>query len=128
VDARVGSLADREISIGDYVLMGGELPALVLLEAVSRHLPGVLGNASSATDESFSAGLLEAPHFTRPAEYRGMKVPDVLLSGDHAEVEKWRRREAIRRTAARRLDLLQQATLSDDDRAMLDTLRHGAAA
>ena len=119
VDDRVGAVVDREVSIGDYVLMGGELPAMVLLEAVARHLPGVLGNASSATDESFTAGLLEAPHYTRPAEFRGLKVPDVLLSGDHAAVDRWRRHEALKRTLARRPDLLPRAPLSDDDRAAL---------
>ena len=128
VDARVESIVDRQVSIGDYVLMGGELPALVLLEAVARHLPGVLGNASSVTDESFAAGLLEAPHYTRPAEFRGMKVPDVLMSGDHAAIDRWRRREAIRRTLSRRTDLLQRARLTADDQAVLDDLRHGAAA
>lgn len=99
---------DEEISIGDYVLAGGELPAMVLMEAISRLVPGVLGDEHSLVDESFSNNLLEYPHFTRPREYRGMKVPDVLLSGNHKEIEKWRRKESLKRTKKRRPDLLEQ--------------------
>jgi tRNA (guanine37-N1)-methyltransferase len=105
VDERVSELADEEISIGDYVLAGGELPALVIVEAVARLIPGVLGNPESLATESHSSGLLEHPQYTRPAEYRGMRVPDVLLSGDHGAVARWRMREARRLTAERRPDL-----------------------
>ena len=100
-------LADDELSIGDYVLTNGALPAMVIIDAVTRLLPGVLGDDESAADESFSRGLLEYPQYTRPAEYRGLKVPDVLVSGHHAEIEKWRRDQARQRTQAQRPDLLQ---------------------
>jgi len=109
VDERVrAALVDDEISIGDYVLTNGNLPAMVLIDAVTRLLPGALGDEASAHDESFSQGLLEYPQYTRPAEFRGMKVPDVLLSGHHAEIEKWRREQARLRTAERRRDLLKE--------------------
>ncbi len=108
VDERVVEhLVDEELSIGDYVLAGGELPALVVIEAVSRLIPGVVGNAESLAAESHVAGLLEYPQYTRPAEYRGLRVPDVLLSGDHGAVERWRREQAEALTRARRPDLLQ---------------------
>jgi len=100
---------DREISIGDYVLSGGELPAAVLVDAIVRLLPGALGSAESALDESHTDGLLEYPHYTRPAEFRGWRVPDVLLSGHHGEVERWRRQQALDRTKRRRPDLLEKA-------------------
>jgi tRNA (guanine37-N1)-methyltransferase len=107
IDERVASgLATDEISIGDYVLAGGESAALVVVEAMSRLLAGVVGEPASLLEESFSTGLLDYPHFTRPAEFRGMQVPDVLLSGDHAAIERWRREQAIERTKARRPDLL----------------------
>jgi tRNA (guanine37-N1)-methyltransferase len=107
VDERaVESLVDMELSIGDYVLTNGGLPTMVVIDAVTRLIPGVLGDEESALDESFSQGLLEYPHYTRPAEYRGMKVPEILLSGHHAEVQKWRAEQARRRTAQRRPDLL----------------------
>jgi tRNA (guanine37-N1)-methyltransferase len=99
------ALADDELSIGDFVLTNGALPAMVVVDAVTRLLPGVLGDDESARDESFSDGMLEYPHYTRPAEFRGMKVPDVLLSGNHAEIERWRRERAQQRTATRRPDL-----------------------
>src|SRR5271169_3118568 len=102
------TLADDELSIGDYVLTNGALPAMVLIDAVTRLLPGALGDDQSPVDESFSQGLLEYPHYTRPAEFRGMKVPPVLLSGNHAEIEKWRREQARLRTQARRPDLLDE--------------------
>jgi tRNA (guanine37-N1)-methyltransferase len=105
IDERVRSLVDQEISIGDYVLSGGELAAMVLIEAVGRQVPGVLGNPQSLDEESFAAGLLEYPHYTRPEEFRGMRVPDVLLSGDHRKIREWRAAEARRRTARRRPDL-----------------------
>jgi len=101
------SLADDELSIGDYVLTNGALPAMVVIDAVTRLLPGVLGDDESSRDESFSAGLLEYPQYTRPAEFRGMKVPDVLISGNHAEIEKWRREQAKERTKKQRPDLLK---------------------
>jgi tRNA (guanine37-N1)-methyltransferase len=99
------ALADDELSIGDFVLTNGALPAMVVIDAVTRLLPGVLGDDESSADESFSQGLLEYPHYTRPAEFRGMKVPEVLLSGNHAEIERWRKEQARLRTAARRPDL-----------------------
>ena len=107
-DERVRTmLADDELSIGDYVLTNGALPAMVVIDAVTRLLPGVLGDDASSSDESFSAGLLEYPQYTRPAEFRGAKVPDVLLSGNHAEIEKWRREQATLKTQTRRPDLLK---------------------
>ncbi len=120
VDQRVGDhLVDGELSVGDFVLAGGELAALVVIETVARLLPDVLGNEESALDESFSGGLIEYPQYTRPAEFRGWEVPEVLRSGDPAAVAAWRRREALVRTAARRPDLLdrlvREFALSDDD-------------
>jgi tRNA (guanine37-N1)-methyltransferase len=110
VDERVcQTLVDDELSIGDYVLTNGGLPAMVMIDAVARLLPGALGAEESAQDESFSHGLLEYPHYTRPAEYRGMTVPEVLLSGHHAEIEEWRADQAKRRTAERRPDLLDES-------------------
>jgi tRNA (guanine37-N1)-methyltransferase len=109
VDQRVADhLADEEISIGNYVLTGGELPALVLIDAVARFLPGVLGDPAAPHNDSFSKGILEAPHYTRPREFRGWAVPDVLLSGDHGAIAAWRRAEGERRTASRRPDLLRK--------------------
>jgi tRNA (guanine37-N1)-methyltransferase len=122
VDERVRAFVDEELSIGDVVLSGGEVAALVVIDAVSRLVPGVLGNAASAAVESFSGGLLEYPQYTRPPEFRGARVPDVLLSGDHGAVERWRRQEALRRTHERRPDLLANAELSADDRAFLASL------
>jgi tRNA (guanine37-N1)-methyltransferase len=105
IDERVRSLVDQEISIGDYVLSGGELPAMVVIEAVGRLLPGVLGNPDSLAEESFTSGGLEYPQYTRPEDFRGMRVPEVLLSGDHGKVREWRTAEAKKRTARRRPDL-----------------------
>jgi tRNA (guanine37-N1)-methyltransferase len=123
VDERVRlHLANREISIGDFILTGGELPAMMIVDAVARLIPGVLGNADSAVFDSFSTGLLEYPHYTRPSEYRGWGVPDVLLSGNHREIEHWRRREALRRTWERRPDLLETADLGQEDRRFLEEL------
>jgi tRNA (guanine37-N1)-methyltransferase len=123
VDERVRQfLTTDEISIGDYVLTGGELPALVLIDAITRLLPGVLGDPGATLDDSHAGGLLEYPHYTRPAEFRGYAVPDVLLSGHHAQITRWRRREALRRTWERRPDLLNYADLSPEDRAFLETL------
>ena len=121
IDERARSLADIEVSIGDYVLTGGELPALVLIDTVVRLLPGVIQEASHEGD-SFATGLLEHPQYTRPDAFRGRAVPAVLRSGNHGEVERWRRREALRRTLERRPDLLDTATLTDEDRAVLDEL------
>jgi tRNA (guanine37-N1)-methyltransferase len=122
IDERARALADREVSIGDYVLTGGELPALVLIDAVVRLLPGVIEAESSAGD-SFASGLLEHPQYTRPEEFDGQEVPAILRSGNHGEVDRWRRRESLRRTLQRRPDLLQSAPLTDADRAELDRLR-----
>lgn len=108
VDERVMTCIDEEISIGDYVLTGGELPAMVLVDCLSRFVPGVLGSSESAEDESFSEGLLEYPQYTRPADFRGMQVPEILLSGHHANIMKWRRRQAIEKTEAQRPDLLEK--------------------
>jgi len=124
VDDRVRqALATEELSIGDYVLSGGELPALVVVDAVVRLLPGAVGDGQSVEADSFSRGLLDYPHFTRPAEFRGWRVPDVLLSGNHAEIRRWRKREALARTLALRPDLLPDAELDDEARDMLRALR-----
>ena len=124
IDERVRELvATEELSIGDYVLSGGELAALVVVDAVSRLIPGVVGDEQSVEEDSFARGLLDHPHYTRPAEYAGLTVPDVLLSGHHAEVRRWRRKAALARTLARRPDLLQSAALDDGDRALLDEIR-----
>jgi tRNA (guanine37-N1)-methyltransferase len=106
------SLADLELSIGDFVLTGGEIPAMVVIDAVARQLPGVLGDDESADDESFADGLLEYPQYTRPAEYRGMEVPAILRSGDHARIAEWRRAQSIARTARVRPDLMACASLT----------------
>lgn len=120
VDQRViDRCCDGELSIGDYVLAGGEVAAMVVLEAVARLVPGVMGNDASATEESFSTGLLEYPHYTRPAEFRGVEVPEVLRSGDHARIERWRHAMTLRKTAERRPDLLVRRALTDDDERVL---------
>jgi tRNA (guanine37-N1)-methyltransferase len=135
VDERVAAhLATLELSIGDYVLTGGELAAAVVVDAVTRLLPEALGHERSAVDESFSAsptaritagGILDCPHFTRPADFRGHKVPEILLSGHHEEVQRWRRRQALEKTRRNRPDLLERATLSEEDRALLEELGRG---
>lgn len=122
-DERVYALADRCVSLGDYVLTGGELAAMVVTDAVCRLLPGALGDENSAVEESFSEGLLEFPQYTRPASYRGMEVPDVLLSGNHAAIAAWRRRAAIEKTALLRPDMLDDAQLTDEERAHADAIR-----
>jgi tRNA (guanine37-N1)-methyltransferase len=124
VDERVRShLVDREISIGDFILTGGELSAMVIIDAVARLIPGVLGNSDSASYDSFSAGLLEYPHYTRPGSYRGWQVPEVLLSGNHREIESWRRKESLIRTYLRRPDLLGKIELSDEDIKTLEDIK-----
>lgn len=141
VDERVATaLATDEISIGDYVLAGGELAAAVVMEAVVRLLPGVLGNEDSSRQDSFSetdgsgdgftsvGGLLDCPHYTRPPEFRGLRVPEVLLSGDHGAIRRWRRREAVTRTWLRRPDLLEQAALDQEDRKVVGDLKERATA
>ena len=123
VDERVRiGLRPEEISIGDYVLSGGELAALVIIEAATRLIPGAVGDAASVLEESFQ-GLLDYPHYTRPAEYRGMRVPEVLLSGNHEASRRWRRKEALRNTWKRRPDLLEQARLTEEDRALLEEIQ-----
>jgi tRNA (guanine37-N1)-methyltransferase len=123
VDERVRAhLATEEISIGDYVVSGGELPALVIVDAVARLVPGVVGDETSVARDTFAGGLLDFPQFTRPAEFRGLAVPPVLLSGHHAEIAQWRRREALRRTLERRPELLTEAALTEADRAVLEEL------
>jgi tRNA (guanine37-N1)-methyltransferase len=126
VDERVtAGLADEAISIGDYVLTGGELPALVLTDAVTRLLPGALGGEDAAARESFAGGLLEPPQYTRPEEFRGARVPAVLLSGDHARIARWRRTQALWLTWRRRPDLLAQAGLDEDDRRWIERFERG---
>ena len=124
VDERVRVyLVDKEISVGDFVLTGGELSAMVVVDAVSRLVPGVLGNYESASFDSFSTGLLEYPHYTRPAHYRDWQVPEVLLSGHHREIEAWRRKESLKRTYLRRPDLLEKIKLSEEDRKILEEIK-----
>jgi tRNA (guanine37-N1)-methyltransferase len=124
IDERVTScLADDELSIGDYVLTGGELPALVIIDAVSRLIPGVLGDSRSSEEDSFTCGLLDYPHYTRPESFRGRSVPEVLLSGNHREIEKWRKRESLRITANRRPGLLKQYCLSPEDMILLEQIK-----
>jgi tRNA (guanine37-N1)-methyltransferase len=123
MDERVHThLAQREISIGDYVLTGGELPALVVIDAVARLIPGVLGGEGAAETESFVTGLLEYPHYTRPAAYRGWAVPEILLSGHHEAIRIWRREQSLRRTRERRPDLLETAPLTAEDRRLLERI------
>ena len=128
-DERIRGYVDEEISLGDFVLLGGEIPALAVIEAVVRLLPGVLGNESSAVDESHTSGLLEYPQYTRPAEFRGEGIPPILLSGHHAKIAAWRQREAVRRTLERRPELLARPDVGDTIRAIADELRvEGAGA
>ena len=126
VDERVREMfIDEEVSIGDYVLTGGELAAMVMIDAVSRLLPGVLGSDQSAEDDTFTNALLEYPQYTRPFDFRGSSVPEILLSGNHAAVSLWRRKEALRRTAVRRPDLLAKAKLTREDEELLEGIRQG---
>ena len=120
LDERIrGHLVTDEISIGDYVLTGGELPALILIDAVTRLIPGALGDPDGAVDDSHATGLLEYPHYTRPPDFRGWKVPEILLSGDHAKVDQWRREQSLLRTLARRPDLLDKLDLTEKERIFL---------
>jgi tRNA (guanine37-N1)-methyltransferase len=122
VDDRVRHFIDGEISIGDYVLTGGEIPALVVVDAVTRLIPGVLGGEGAVEEESFQTGLLEYPHYTRPRDFEGLSAPEVLLGGDHARIARWRREQALRRTAALRPDLLATAPLGPEDQEFLAKL------
>ncbi|OPY70938.1 MAG: tRNA (guanine-N(1)-)-methyltransferase [Syntrophorhabdaceae bacterium PtaU1.Bin034] len=119
VDERILSLVDDEISIGDYVLSGGEAAALVVIDAISRLIPGVVGNDASPVDESFKDGLLEYPQYTRPREFIGMEVPEVLLSGNHEEIRKWRRKESLKRTILRRPDLMERFQPNEEDKKLM---------
>lgn len=124
IDERIReNLVTDEISVGDYVLTGGEIPALLVIDAVSRLLPNVLGDPTGAEDDSHAIGLLEYPHYTRPPEFRGNKVPDVLLSGDHAKIDKWRREQALERTFIKRPDMLETANLSEEDKKFIEKLK-----
>jgi tRNA (guanine37-N1)-methyltransferase len=124
IDERIREqLVTDEISIGDYVLTGGELPALILIDAISRFLPDVLGDPTGAQDDSHAMGLLEYPHYTRPPEFRGWKIPEVLLSGAHAKIDKWRREQALLRTFKRRPDMLEKAELTKEDRKFIENLK-----
>lgn len=125
-DERIRSLVDVEYSLGDFVLTGGELAAMVMIDAIARLVPGVLGSEGSAAGDSFSDGLLEYPQYTRPAEFEGMRVPDVLLSGNHGEIARWRRRQQLERTARRRPDLLDTAPLSAGERRQVNELLNAA--
>lgn len=123
IDERVQELVvTHEVSIGDYVLTGGELAVMVMIDAIARHLPGVLGEAGAADDDSHATGLLEYPHYTRPPDFRGLRVPEVLVNGNHRDIDRWRRLESIRRTWLRRPDLLLTATLSEKEKYMLADL------
>ena len=123
VDGRVRDhLATEALSIGDFVVSGGELPALIIVDAVARLVPGVVGDESNVAADSFASGLLDFPQYTRPAEFEGLGVPPVLLSGHHAEIRRWRRREALRRTLEQRPELLESAGLSDEDREMVSEI------
>ncbi len=122
VDDRVQACIDEEISLGDYVLTGGEIPALAVVDAVTRLLPGVLGDAESVQEESFQEGLLEYPHYTRPRVFGGQEVPEILLSGDHGQIARWRRRQALRRTWERRPELLAEARLTPEEAAYVESL------
>ena len=124
IDERIRQhLVTDEISIGDYVLTGGELPALILIDAISRLLPGVLGDPDGAMDDSHASGLLEYPHYTRPPEFRGWGIPEILLSGDHGKVAKWRREQSLLRTLQKRPDLLESASLSEADKKMIESIK-----
>ncbi|MDP3044459.1 MAG: tRNA (guanosine(37)-N1)-methyltransferase TrmD [Bacillota bacterium] len=126
MDERVRPLVDLEVSIGDYVLTGGELPAMVVVDAVSRLIPGVLGEPDAAEDDSFAGGLLEYPQYTKPREYRNLPVPEILLSGHHAQINRWRREEALIRTLVRRPDLLAEGLTEEDRRTLREIARRAS--
>ena len=126
IDERVRDYVDEELSIGDYILMGGELAVMVVIDAVSRFVPGVLGSEESVLEESFADALLEYPQYTRPRVFRGKRVPEVLISGNHRQIAHWRRKEALRRTLIRRSDLLEKTNLPDDDLALLEEIKREA--
>jgi tRNA (guanine37-N1)-methyltransferase len=127
IDDRIRRLyADEELSIGDYVLTGGELPAVVIIDAAVRLVPGVVGEEESLREESFTWGILDYPHYTRPPEWRGLRIPEVLLSGNHKLIARWRRREALQRTLRRRPDLLEKATLTEEDRRLISEIKEEA--
>jgi tRNA (guanine37-N1)-methyltransferase len=128
IDERVRARVTEELSIGDYVLTGGELPALVIVDGVARLVPGVVGDEQSVAEDSFSRGLLDFPQYTRPAEIEALKVPDVLLSGNHAQIRRWRKREAVTRTLERRPDLLTDASLDEEEKEILRELQDGKMA
>jgi tRNA (guanine37-N1)-methyltransferase len=126
IDSRVTTgLGAREVSVGDFVLTGGEFAALVIIDAVARLMPGVLGDDESPVEESFASGLLEYPHYTRPAAFRDLEVPEVLLSGNHAEIDRWRRQQSLLRTLEKRPDLLGSAELTEEDRKFLVSVIKG---
>jgi len=122
-DERIRSLVTDEVSLGDFVLTGGELASMVMIDATVRLLPGVLGNEESAPGDSFSSGLLEYPQYTRPADFRGMKVPDVLISGNHGKIDEWRQKESLRRTYTRRPDLIDHSKLTQEQKHLLADVR-----
>jgi len=124
IDQRVIDKMDLEISIGDYVISNGAVAAMVLIDAVARHIPNALGNSESAEEDSFANGLLEYPQYTRPEEYRGMKVPEILLSGNHKEIRKWRRKQSIIKTYQRRPELLEKISLSDEEKRIIKEIKH----
>jgi tRNA (guanine37-N1)-methyltransferase len=127
IDERIREhLVTDEISIGDYVLTGGELPALILIDAIARLLPDVLGDPTGAQDDSHAMGLLEYPHYTRPPEFRGWKIPEILLSGAHAKIDKWRREQSLLRTFNKRPDMLEKAELSKEDLKFVESLKPGS--
>lgn len=123
IDERIKSIIDEEISIGDYILTGGELPALVIIDSIVRLIPGTLGDKNSASEESFSWGILDYPHYTRPREFRGMRVPEVLLSGNHKDIWLWRRKSALRNTLLKRSDLFSAIDLNEDDLKMIREIK-----
>ena len=122
IDERVSTLVSDEVSVGDYVLTGGEIPAMVIVDATARLLPGALGDAASAAGDSFWDGLLDYPHYTRPRQWRGLEVPEVLVSGDHERIRRWRRERSLERTRRRRPELLEQAELTREDLKILRDL------
>ncbi|HOJ43138.1 MAG TPA: tRNA (guanosine(37)-N1)-methyltransferase TrmD [Syntrophorhabdaceae bacterium] len=125
IDERITNLVDEEISVGDYILSGGEIPALILIDAISRYIPGVLGNKDSVTEESLEEPLLEYPQYTRPEVFMDMAVPKVLLSGNHEEIRKWRRKESIKKTILRRPDLMERFTPSEEDQVFIKEIMEG---